>query len=350
MTFNTESRQRKAETGYEPDGHWQDVWVEVKFQTHGFRNLRASLLGLAYWLTSDPASRGLLVLADSRITEERLNKERRLAEQVLPPEVMRRLHLVIAQDKHYVGLPPDLGADFRSWLDRLVLDESGYARPRQRFYDIFQVLLHHWLLGKGPVTADWLGRTAGCSAPTVTAALRRLDHCLLRHTNRRVELRYFPKDEWARLVAVADDVRSTRWFVDRSGQLRSPESHLRRLQKLDLPNLAVGGVIGAKHHYPDLDLVGAPRVDLSLHCPGVSMDIGFIEKLDPALEEVKDSHQPASVVVHAVRRTNTFFEPGDGLLSWADPVECLLDLHEARLEAQAADFLRYFENRRSRTP
>ena len=342
MTSKLSNTQRKADTGYEPDDCWENVWVEVKSQSHGFRNLRASLLGLAYWLTSDPASRGLLVLVDSRITEERLNKERHLAEQVLHPNVMRRLDIVSIRDKQYLGLPPDLGEDFRSWLDQLILDESHAGKSRQLFYDILQLLMHQWLLDCGPVTADWLTKTAGCSSPTVTNALRRLDHYLLRHSDRRVELRYFPKDEWARLLAVSDDVRSTIRFADRSGQPRSPESHLRRLEKLNISNLAVGGVIGAKHYDPNLDLVGTPRLDLSLHCPSANMDVSFIEKLDPALQRVKDSHQPVSVAVHAVRRKNSLFKTGEGPLAWADPVECLLDLHEAHLESQALEFLNSF--------
>jgi hypothetical protein len=350
MTLNLSRHLRKAKIAYEPDGQWQDVGVEVKFQTHGFRDLRASLLQRAYWLTSNPKSRGVLVLVGSRITEEGLQEEWRLAEKVLHPDVVNRLTVAVGRDKQYIGLPSDLGDDFCTWLDQLILEQSHKGKPRDSFYAIFQILLHQWLLAQGPTTSAWLMETAGCSYPTVRDALRRLDHYLLRHSDRRVELRYFPKDEWARLLAVSDHVRSTARLADRSGQPRSPESHIRRLEKLNISNLAVGGVIGTKHYYPNLDLVGTPRLDLSLHCPGRNLDLSFIEKLDPALKKVEDPLQPVTVAVHAVRRKDSFFEPGAGALSWADPVECLLDLHEARLESQAVDFLRALESRRLRKP
>jgi hypothetical protein len=106
--------------------------------------------------------------------------------------------------------------------------------------------VHQWLLGKGPMATGWLMKTAGCSYPTVAGALGRLDHVLRRASNRKVELRDFPKEEWARLITVSDRVRSTVRFVDASGKPRPPEAHLRRLEKLKVPNLGVGGVLGAR--------------------------------------------------------------------------------------------------------
>jgi hypothetical protein len=37
-------------------------------------------------------------------------------------------------------------------------------------------------------------------------------------------------------------------------------------------------------------------------------------------------------------------------LAWADPVECLLDLHEARLEMQASQFLEALQRNRPAKP
>ena len=342
MILSAANERLVTDTGYRPDGQWHDVWVEVKFETHSIRNLRASLLGLAYWLTNNPTSRGLLVLVDSRITEERLQGEWKLAQQTLRPEVLQRMAVAFAKNKQYVGLPRDLGDDFRVWLDQLVLRESHEGKPRESFYAILEVLLHQWLLGKGPMTSKWLMKTVGCSYPTVAASLRRFESSLLRHSDRRVELRYFPKDEWARLLAVSDEVRSTTRFADRSGQPRSPDSLLNRLKRLEHSEIAVGGVVGARHYQPDLDLVGTPRLDLSLHCRAKNVDLDFVKQLDPALQETKRRDEPAPLVIHLVRRARSLFEPGEGGLQWADPVECLLDLHEGRLESQALEFVRSF--------
>jgi hypothetical protein len=80
------------------------------------------------------------------------------------------------------------------------------------------------------------------------------------------------------------------------------------------------------------------------------LNLEFIEKLDPALKRIEDPLEPANVVVHAVRHADALFTPREGGLFWADPVECLLDLYDAHLEAQAAEFLRALQNARPSTP
>ncbi len=328
--------------GYQPDAHWQNVWVEVKSATHGLGNLRASLLGLSYWLTAKPNARGLLLLVNSRITEERLQKEIQLAKQVLNAGILSRLTVATVKDGQYFGLPKDLGQDFRTWLDQLTVQETRRSGVRGSFYTILEILIHEWLLGHGPMTTEWLMKTAGYSYPTVAKALERLSNSIDRHSDRRIELNHFPRQEWARLVAESDRVRGTVYFVDRSGQPRSPESLFRRIHRLERHDLAVGGVLGAKHYHPDLDLMGNPRLDLSLHCPSNKADWSFVDRLDPALMRAKRRDEPAALAVHLVRRASPLFQVDRSSQQWADPVECLLDLHEAHLEPQAREFLNSF--------
>jgi hypothetical protein len=335
--------------GYRPDGHWGDVWVEVKSEMHGLRNLRASLLELSYWLTEYRDSRGILVLANSRISQERLEKEWAFAERALQPDVTHRLSVALLRDDRYIGLPQDLGSDFRAWLDELVKREtkSRGVKSGESFYDILEVLVHQWLLAKGPVTREWLMKTVGCSYPTVATSLLRLESSLKQYSDRRVELRFFPREEWWRLLAVADKVRSTSHFVDQSGQPPTAESLLRRLKRLGRDDIAVGGVAGARHYQPDLDLVGTPRVDLSVHSRGRAIDLGFVRELDPALQKSKSREEPWRLVIHVLQRADALFERSDDGLMWADPVECLLDLHENRLEAQAQEFAASFPGARA---
>ena len=340
------NRPRKADLEDEYDGCWrkgsQKVWVEVKSRTHSFRNVRASMLGLAYRLSVEPESRALLVLADSRITQRRLSDEKALAEKTLRPEVANRLSLVLGTEQSYLGLPKDLesNGNFLEWLNTLVAKESREeTKPRQTYYAVVEVMLHQWLLGKGPVTNDWIAKTVGCSYPTVAGALERLGYEVVRFRDRRAVLRRFPSEEWARLVTLSDEVRNTARFVDRSGQPRSPQSLLRRLGTLGRDDLAVGGIEGARHFHSGIDLIGLPRLDLSLHCPSGHADLSFIEQLDPGLKRTEKRDEPASVVVHLVRRIDPLFEAGAKGMLWADPVECLLDLHEARLESQAKELI-----------
>ena len=151
-----------------------------------------------------------------------------------------------------------------------------------------------------------------------------------------------------RMIANSARARSTMRFHDESAQPRSIEAHLRRLEKLAPSGLALGGVLGARHLFPALDLVGTPRLDLSLHSPGKHLNVDFIRQLDPALKPVTDPLQPATVVVHAVSHAESLFTPREGGLAWADSVECLLDLHESRLEMQARQFLAHLQSHRPR--
>jgi hypothetical protein len=129
-------------------------------------------------------------------------------------------------------------------------------------------------------------------------------------------------------------------YVDRSGQRRSPEALLKRASGLGRGDLAVGGVIGARHYFPALDLRGTPRLDLTLHCPPkAKADLSFIERLDPALERTDNPGETVALAVHVLRTQGEFFKAaGDGV-PFADEVDCLLSLHDARLEAQAKEFL-----------
>src|SRR5262249_38944435 len=113
-------------------------------------------------------------------------------------------------------------------------------------------------------------------------------------------------------------------------------------KQLSRSDIAVGGVIGARHYQPGLDLVGTPRLDLSVHSRAKNVDLGFVRELDPALKQSEDREESARVVIHVIRRAVPLFEQTDDGTLWADPVECLLDLQESRLEEQAQEFVASF--------
>ena len=341
-------------TKYRPNEVMGNTLIELKTGLDAVGKLRTAITQLAYALTErGPRSTGLLVLTNPKLTGERLEREWRYAGQTLSPHVMERLKLVRFLDGDFQGLPQGLEPGVRARLESMIREElecGGTRVPSTRiYYELLKIMIHQWLLNKGPMTADWLAKTAGCSYPTVANALNRLSNSIARHAYRRIELSHFPREEWARLVAVSDRARSTMHYVDRSGQPRSSDSLLRRVQKLTRPDIAIGGVFGAKHYYADLDLLGNPRLDLSIHCPGKTADLGFVEELDPALELTRDAHGPTNLVLHFIRREVSLFDKSPDGLNWADPVECLLDLHEARLEPQAREFLNSFPAARGKT-
>lgn len=351
MTAKTLLRQRLTAQS-EVDARVGNDLVEVKFGVDAIRTLRTSLMQVAYPVSEDPALHGYVVLVNSAIAVERVGEEWRRTWSVLRPEVQERLTICLMSDDHITGIPRDPTPEKQRMLAEVVEFERGKAGGNRTDYAfvILKLLIHQWLTSGKSVTAEWLARTAGCHYPAVARAIRPLGGLVERASNRSVGLRWFPEHEFARMVAISDRARSTVRFCDDSSQPRSAESQLRRLEKLAPAGLAIGGVFGAKHIFPELDIVGSPRLDLSQHCPGKHMDLDFIKALDPALKRVTDPLQPATLVVHAVRHDDPLFTPREGGLAWADPVECLLDLHEARLEIQAAQFLDHMKNIRPAKP
>jgi hypothetical protein len=213
--------------------------------------------------------------------------------------------------------------------------------------EIFKVLVYRWLLNKGPITITQLCKNVGCSYPTADKALEKLEPQLRRLSNRSFELTdAFPKERWATLVTRGDEVRPTIRFVDRSGQPRSADAITKRLSKLERKDIAMGGVIGARSYFPDLDLVGTPRIDVTIHCPDSHIDVSFVSRLDPAFALSTGRNEPSALVLHVLQRKEPFFTLGPDGLMFADPVECILDLHEARLEQQALELFTFFAERR----
>ena len=332
----------------EVDARVGNALIEVKFGVDSLRTIRTSLIQVAYPLSENPSFQGYVVLADSPITMERLREEWQRLSTILQHEVLHRLTICLQGEGRILGIPRDPDDETQRMLAGVVEVERGKMSTTRTDYSfvIVKLLLQRWITSGEPVTSEWLARTAGCAYPAVARALRPLGSLLERRSDRRVILRWFPKEEFARLLAISDRARSTVRFADQSGQPRSAESLIRRLEKLNQPGIAIGGVLGAKHYYPNLDLVGTPRLDLSIHCPGKRMNLDFIEKLDPALKRVADPLAPANLVVHAVRQADAMFTPRNEGLAWADQIECLFDLHEARLEMQASQFLEALQRKR----
>jgi hypothetical protein len=276
------------------------------------------------------------------MTLERIDSEWREALSVLRPDLRRLLALWVSAED---GETRSLGDFPASALGELCRSVAGNRRkgtklpPPDFEFVVLKLLVYAWATRRGAVTTRWLTDTAGCSYPTVATALKRLGSAVERQSDRRLALRAFPRDEWSRALANADRSRSTLRLADRSGQPRSAESLLGRLQQLRPEGVALGGVAGARHYEPAFDLMGLPRLDVSVHSPDRWPDLSFLEALDPGLAPTGDTREPARLVVHFVRHADPLFEGAGSGLPVADPVECLLDLHEARLESQASEFL-----------
>ncbi len=324
-----------------PSGH---AVAEVKFSVDAIRTVWAALLDLAFALGQYPEAHGFLVLVDPTVTLHRLREDWRSIHSVIRSDMLARITIcVVTEGESFECFPQDPSAEWRTWLAEVVRGErAAMARHRGRpdFAFVLQkLLLYQSLVLRKPVTVSWLSQTAGCSYPTVAKALDGLGSLVERTSDRHVCLRFLPDQDLTSLLGRAEKARSTVRYADRSGQPRSPEMHLSRLEKLGVQGLGVGGAFAARHYLPTLDLIGSPRLDLSVHDLSEAADARFINQLDPALEPEYDRRKPANVVVHFIRHADPLLAPREQGLLWVDPIECLFDLHEAHLEAQATEFM-----------
>lgn len=327
------------------------IEVVVKGRVDAARGVRGGILELAERVAGDASVFGCLVLRSSKVTEGRVREEWERAGLVLRPELVARMVVCVEHGGMTHGLTRDMSEEERGAVAVVMRrmtegfgdgqERDGRARGvRPDFsFVVLKVLLHQFLLVRRPVTMDWICRTSGCTYPTAARVVKGLGSLVERGSDRRVALRYFPQEEYERLVATSVRARSTVRYVDRSGQLRLPESRVRRMEKLGVEGVAIGGVLGARHFYPELDLVGTPRLDVSVRGSGDRVEASFVRELDPALEREEDVQKPVSVVVHRVWHADAMFRERAEGLAWADPLECLLDLREMGLASQAAEFL-----------
>ena len=333
---------------FRPDAMTDTAVVEVKNRLSAVRTVRDGLVQLAMILADQPRIRGYLLLIDPQLSHDCLVGEAEGFKAAMRTDVADHLVLVVAKSGEIIQPSNDVPPADMDLLRRCI-DESvdlGAVLPSaDKQAEVFLVILHQWITGQGPMTSRWLEETVGCNYRTVWAAIDRLGPALKRYSDRRISLKYFPEQDWKRFLVVAPKVRSTVYYADASDQPRSPESLVRRLSQFGRKEITVGGVIGSKRFYPDLDIVGVPRLDLCIHAPGARVDLDFVKQLDPALEQTIDPHRPVRLALHFVRRKDPLFDrEKDGSL-WPDPVECLLELYNARLDQQAVSFQEFLATR-----
>lgn len=319
------------------------IVIDVKSGGGGVRDLHAAVMQLAR-ATSEPGVReGWLLLAGHRMPES-ITDAWTTAVGLLRPELAKKLKLIAVNGKVVTAIPEQ--SELLE-LGRQVGDLRQDDRPSKSYdayFDVLHVLLVRWLLNQGPIQMSELGATTGLSQPTVRAALRRLEPELQRDSRRRVELVSFPRRAWQEMVALASRIRQPRYFQDSSGRPRRPEELLERLGRQRPPGVALGGVLAARHWDAELDLEGVPRLDLCVHAPNAAPSLSFMRTLDPALA-LTDGRSLVSVVVHWIRRRDPLYSDADDKISWADPVDTLLDLEELRLHGQAEMLVRHLRGR-----
>ncbi len=307
---------------------------------------------LAKALAEDPELAGLLVLYRPRLGQERIEAEKEQSEDVLRPEVSGRLRWLVLRDPALEDFPADLGPRVRDAVAHEVAQSERRrgASPERGFASlaVLHVLLDRWLRSEGPMHTNELMAAVGCSYPTVVSALEEFKEDIARGSDRRIELSRWPRLPWLRYIGAQEKARDTERYVDRSGAPRAASDLVRRLEGLGRRDVAIGGALGALHHVPSLDVVGTPTLALTLHDPNGRASTAFVERLDPALARTESRDETPLVVVHRQRLDQFLATQDESGTTWADPVECLLDLHEAGIEGLAEQFRSAVVSRRTK--
>lgn len=334
---------------------WQELAVLPVLKPHAARDLRAGLMELAAWLADHPEQRGLLVLLGNRLSTQRLEEELFSAGKVMRPSLFARIQVLELPDQcslqaalEQAGLAREEAMGVGEVLRKLFTRKSAGRSPRSAHDLVFEHLVNGYLLRLGPMTTESIMSATGFSYPPVAEALGKMAVSIQRHSDRRVELKHFPRQEWSRYVSVYERGQFCRKFTVAPELARSPESLLRRMQKIMTAEMAVSGTHAAQYYDSGFDLVGSSRLDICISGSLLEAIPQLARQIDSALEPAPSNVGNPALVIWPVHRAETLFQAGsEPRLCWADPVSCLLALHDARLEAQVAELIQAFEQGRA---
>ncbi len=324
-----------------------DLIIERKVKVKAVRTLNESIIQVSQYIVEQPDKRGCLLLINSGITPERIREEWEFTSRILRPEIIDRLMIYLYEDGELMGIPHQPTQSDRDILVDYVQQESTakeefhLLKSPDRYYDVLRYLINKWALNCGPQSPTVIAKKIGCSYPTVAEGIDKLGNYLTRSTDRKVSLKAFPKNEWFRLVANANEVRQTVYFGYKTNNQKSVESLLKRWkqQHTHRREFALGGVPGARHYFPDIDIVGTPRLDVTINCSDKTLDFSFLRRIDPGLQPCRPDEN-AVLAIHVVILEKPLFKKAKENFFYADPIECLLDLHEMRFEGQVEEIIR----------
>ncbi len=328
-----------------------DILLEAK-RTSNANELRGTLLSLAYALLDEPVTtRAVCALTDTRLSAARIQEELARFHETSNGRYRDRLFLVLVDAAKVVGDLPssEPGLDQRI-VAGVAHETKGGVGARVPQQLVKAAAIQAWVSGADQLRAGQLLRATGASKPTVAAAIRSLLQVnLLREAGGHYELPgELPWQIWRRLAEEHGAQRKPVRFADPSGQARTPAAMLGRLIELQAKGVALavdlGGVFGAKSYDADLDITAAPRLDLCVY----DGDLDFVRRLDAGLKPTERADAKAVLVIHHTRRLHA----DDQALAKPRPasvLDCLADLLEIGLQAEARDFVLALQRKRLNT-
>ena len=322
---------------------------EYKARVNDLRLVQSTILNLAKILSELPDHACVFIIDGTKISKSRLWDEWQSLYRLLQPSILKRLRMVVFIKDSIIEKFGELNDDE---IDALVeireeLSKNSFENPNHKkdpLFEILRILLVHWFRRSGSLQLSRLEQISGYSYPTVATTLNKLDDCLIRYSDRSVELKSFPQRNWLKLITTSEEKRSV--FGYWAYRPKSMEDIIRRVQERHENDIAFGGIIGARYYLPGIDLIGIHRLDLTvLKWNSLKIET-LIRELDPGLKKIERGTLP-QVVVHNLTRAESLFNHGE-IFNIADEVECLLDLHEARLESPISDLLEHFKEQVNR--
>ena len=351
-----DTQSSKHLNALKPDVRWVDsqwgTWLIEIASGPGLRDMQGKLMNLAVLLDHEPSDvQALCTIASEKVTQERLQSELAQMRKVIRPDLANRLHVGRCDGSgENVLLEPSLPSPLKDVVTKAVRKAANARRrsPGGTQLDVFAYLVRSWLAGKGPAMVKDIQEAVGASHPTVAAGLDQLKKpgVLHRLSDRSVELKGFPRDEWPRWLLATVQARKIARYVDPSRHARRPHEMAARLPKATKLRVAISGVMGALKHFPDLDITSPPRLDLCIATEPGREDLAFVHKLDAGLVRDDDAPYPVLAVHLLPLRSDTQFVAIDGRLC-ADPLECLVAMVDMKLYEPANDMLEELIRRRS---
>ncbi|MEZ5647106.1 MAG: hypothetical protein R3E99_18465 [Burkholderiaceae bacterium] len=325
-----------------PDG---DFLVEVK-RTNNARDVRGALLALAYALENEPVNaQAMLVLTESKLSTVRLREELKQFRHIVKEGIGRKIHLVAYSEDidRMKGALPQSSDDLAVFIHDLVLHDMVTHGGRVSRVFVQSLVVDRWLQGRPMTSSLDVQGESKASKPTVIAALehlRKLDVIAGPFGDFAVQLPSW--DAWQSLALDLKSERKAVHFEDPSGLARRPSALLNRLLKVmnrdGRPHdVALSGVMAAFHFHEHLNITAAPRLDLSVY----DGNTRFVRKLDAGLVKTENRRMHAPLVLHLGRRIRTSSASQTPGLNLASPLECLADLLDIGLMAEAYDFAQH---------
>ncbi len=329
------------------DAAYDNTWFQYKYNLHNLRGVQSAIVQLSRAISEDSEKNAILILDETRISRSRLEHEWNSLKNIFESSVFSRLGILVFSEDY---LQEHLGNTSESIIQtaidiqkKLSIEASDRKQKSKvdAHFEILRVLLIQWFRRTGPIPIQELTDKTGFSYPTIAKSLEKLENHLYRHTDRSVEIRSFPRDEWFKLQSSASDNRNSKGFV--ANRPKSIEQLLERLQEQKDQKVAIGGIIAARTYMTGINMLGVPRLDITVHRWDTSRISHLLRRLDPGLREVERGELP-QVALHQLYRKESFFKIGLEM-NIADEMDCLMDLQEARLDGQAAELLDYLIKR-----